>query len=185
MQWTEILEGLRNVVYQAHAAIEEQLRRVHPQFVPFVGGGEGQPVELVVSVSGQAEYFPAVKEFVAQAPEIPGWRIVALKQPLQPSETWVIDTGNTSVALSSAIVRIVEHPASLPTFELYFDNSVDDDPTGFVRLGRSLLVDFLGEELAGKALGEVVVKQLTDEPPHDSLPFIHVREAVIRRGLPG
>jgi len=58
-----------------------KLRSVHPEFSPFFGFSGGSN-EMIITVHGQAEHFKAVDDFVDSAPEIKGWKFVALKKPL-------------------------------------------------------------------------------------------------------
>ena len=68
-----------------------------------VGGAPQGPHELIISAEGRLDAFPDVRRLVAAAPEIPGWRIIAFKQPqgfdftthykdltLSPEATWFL-----------------------------------------------------------------------------------------------
>src|SRR5690242_4379029 len=64
----------------ASAELREAVEPVHPGLVlEFGPGPEGGPRQLVVSADGRAERVNAVKEFVASAPALPGWELVAFR----------------------------------------------------------------------------------------------------------
>ncbi len=61
--------------------VVDRLQRVHPHLVCEFGAGSDCPAELVISADGIRANFPAVRALVDAAPEIPGWKVVAFRQP--------------------------------------------------------------------------------------------------------
>jgi hypothetical protein len=57
------------------------LRSIHDALAWEAGCGQDGVWELIISADGQKAAIPAVRALVASAPEIPGWRIVAFRQP--------------------------------------------------------------------------------------------------------
>lgn len=60
------------------AELDRELARVQPGLTWEHNVKDG---ELVISADGNRKLFPAVQKLVAAAPSIPGWRIVAFRQP--------------------------------------------------------------------------------------------------------
>ncbi len=61
--------------------LQGQIHYVHPELWFEVGGHPRGPRELVVTAEGKVEIFPWVQDLVRAAPRIPGWEIIAFKQP--------------------------------------------------------------------------------------------------------
>jgi len=59
----------------------KQLHRVHKNLRFEVSVAEAGIREFIFTAEGEVEAFPVADALVAQAPEIPGWTFVALKQP--------------------------------------------------------------------------------------------------------
>jgi hypothetical protein len=81
--------------------ILEHLHEFSTQLWFEVGGGPQGPLELIISAEGKTSAFPLVRELVTAAPNIPGWKVFAFKQPqgfafvtnyndvtVAPSATW-------------------------------------------------------------------------------------------------
>ena len=47
-----------------------------------IGGPTEGPMELIVTAEGDPDFFPQVRDLVAQAPPIPGWQVIAFKPPM-------------------------------------------------------------------------------------------------------
>ncbi len=64
-------------------SIAKKLARVHPDLVFEYGlGNPGSDWIFEVSADGIPDRIPAVQEIVSKAPQIPGWRIAAFRQPV-------------------------------------------------------------------------------------------------------
>lgn len=61
-------------------ALEEELRKIHPELTFEFGPKNGDQREFVISANGQREAFSSVLELVAAAPELPRWKIVPFRQ---------------------------------------------------------------------------------------------------------
>ena len=61
--------------------IQDALHRFHPELFFELGGAPEGPSELVITAEGNAALFPIVEQLVATAPVVPGWQVVAFKQP--------------------------------------------------------------------------------------------------------
>jgi hypothetical protein len=135
---------------------------------------------LTITVNGKAMHFKKVEAFVATAPEIPGWNIMALEEPMP------ID-----FMLEKQMEKAGIHPAE------FFFSFAGDDPEDtdliihhplcregnkriFLQLAYDAVYNLLGERSFGMDLGlleianlstagAVDVHQLEDLPAHISL----------------
>ena len=156
-----------------------KLRSVHPEFSPFFGFSGGSN-EMVVTVHGQAEHFKAVDDFIATAPQINGWKFVALKKPLSLDADVEIQSGSAKLKVGDWRYAKTKNTEGSFDFVIYVPNKVSDDPEGFDRLFTRLTMDFLGERFASSAVGEITVRQLTDDATDELLPFVDIHKDISR-----
>lgn len=168
---------------EAYESIVSHLKQVHPRFSPFVGGQGENDRELIVTVFGRAELFPAVDQFVASAPEIPGWRVIALKPAMSPDPGSIIRTGTVEIPLDDSKFVYRESKTSPGKYDIavYLKEGLDDKDEGAPGFARTLTIDFLGERLAGSILGEVVIVDLAKAPPNAS-PFVKIASIIGQTG---
>jgi hypothetical protein len=61
----------------------QQLHQYHEHLFPLIGGHpDAKKTELIISAEGIKEYFPAVEQLVAAAPEMQDWEFIAFKPPM-------------------------------------------------------------------------------------------------------
>jgi len=60
----------------------DALQKYHPELYFQVEGEPDEAMEFIITAEGEEEFFADAKALVAQAPAIPGWDIIALKQPM-------------------------------------------------------------------------------------------------------
>jgi hypothetical protein len=154
-----------------------KLRSVHPEFSPFFGFSGGSN-EMIITVHGQAEHFKVVDEFIASAPEIKGWKFVALKKPLSLGADTEIQSGSAKLKVGDWRYTKTKNAAGSFDFVIYVPNKVSDNPEGFDRLFTRLTMDFLGERFAAIAIGVVTVRQLAEDAPEGLLPFVNIHKDV-------
>ena len=129
--------------------IEEQLREIDPRLgVEVADPGESR--ELVITAWSRAEAFPVVRELVAAAPPLPGWRILALKPPRGFDFGINVDGLRIDAReLTFDPLAAAENPKLLGIRVYVPSASDDDDP----RLGRALPLIIeagIGEEAAAQ-----------------------------------
>ncbi len=61
-----------------------------------IGGPADGPLELIITAEGDADFFPQVRDLVAQAPPIPGWKVIAFR-PAMGFE-YVIDCSGLEIS---------------------------------------------------------------------------------------
>lgn len=168
---------LQKKIEDTVSEVGTKLRIVHPEFSPFFGFSGGSN-EMIVTVHGQAEHFKAVDDFIASAPKIDGWKFVALKKPLSLGADTEIQSGSTKLKVGDWRYAKTKKADGSFNFVIYVPNKVSDDPEGFDRLFTRLTMDFLGERFASSAIGEVTVRQLTEDAPDGLLPFVDIHKDV-------
>ena len=159
------------------AEVGGKLRKVHPEFSPFFGYSDDTNT-LTITVNGQAEHFAAVDDFVAAAPEVEGWKFIALKQPLSLGADTEIQSGTAKLKVVDWRYTKTKNSNGAFNFVIYVPNKVSDDAEGFKSLFSQLTRDFLGERFASTAVGEITVRQLPDSAPEGLLPFIDIHDDV-------
>jgi hypothetical protein len=118
-----------------------------------------EPARLTITVHGRAEYFKKVEAFVATAPEIPGWNIRALEDPvpvdflleelmeeagIDPRECYFSFIGKDGKDI------IVYHPLC-----------TKDNGFLFLQLANAAVFNLLGERSFGMDIGDLVVDNLS------------------------
>ncbi len=131
---------LQKKIEDAVAEVGRKLREEHPEFSPFFGFSEGVN-KLIITVNGQVDYFTAVDEFIASAPEIEGWSFIALKQPLTLSADTEIQSGTAKLKVGDWSYLKTQNEDGTFDFVIYVSNQVFDDLEGFGRLFTSLTID--------------------------------------------
>jgi hypothetical protein len=86
-------------------AILEHLHKVNDGLWIELSSGPAMPREFIITAQGDARLFPLADALVAAAPDLPGWKVISLKQPhpddplkqttyeghvLQPSKMWFL-----------------------------------------------------------------------------------------------
>jgi hypothetical protein len=69
---------------------------------------EGQPDQIVVSADGKPEYVDTVKDFVASAPPLPGWQLIAFRPRMEVGDSIVIDVQGERVEADDVWFRTAE-----------------------------------------------------------------------------
>jgi hypothetical protein len=78
---SEPLAAISTADHPVYDLILEQLQKIHPELY-FEFSSQPQTSELIITAEGNRALFPLVDSIVAGAPEIPGWKIFALKPKL-------------------------------------------------------------------------------------------------------
>lgn len=154
--------------------IQAALHRFHPELFFEVGGAPEGPRELVITAEGKVPLFPVVEQLVSAAPVVPGWQIVAFKQPggfkfvldysgfeLNPASCWFLPL----VAKSAPEVLGVR--VACPAYSAEREQAV-------LAAVYVLLDSGLGEVASARDIRHVEVGPLPDEPASEG--YIALRE---------
>lgn len=153
--------------------VGDKMREVNSEFSPFFGFANGENT-MTVTVHGDAKYFDAVDRFIAAAPKVEGWNLVALKQPRKFAAEMEIQTGSARLRVGDWKYSKARTKTGAFDFTIYVPNKVSEDQEGFDRLFGQLLTDTLGERLGSTIIGEVQTIQNPTKPPKGLLPFTDI-----------
>src|SRR5262245_29057678 len=111
---------------EAADELREAVHAVQPGLVLELGRGEqGEPRQLIVSADGRAERVDAVKDFVAAAPALPGWEVVAFRPRMPIGES----------------IEIVIQGEHIGPSDIWFDVAESGDGLGLTLYVRGLTPD--------------------------------------------
>lgn len=127
-----------------------RLKAIHPGLAFEMGPGE-----FIVSGDGIREHFPLVRKVVAEAPPVPGWRIIAFRQPKEAEE---VRFGPVTLRLDDVWFRTSE-AGDLDLYVRGWNGSHDQLGATFV-----LLDNALGEEAVATRVGAIRHHALPEDP---------------------
>jgi hypothetical protein len=117
--------------------------------------------KLTVTVNGRAMYFEKVEAFVAKAPEIPGWTVISLEEPMpvdfmleKPIEKAGIHPSEFSFSFAS------DEPADTDII-IYHPLCTEDNNRQFLLLAYDAMYNLLGERSYGADLGRAEMANLS------------------------
>lgn len=136
--------------------ITKELERVNQNLVFEIGlDRAANEWQFVVSADGVREHIPAVLEMVSLAPQVPGWRILAFRQPSDLTEV-VLEVDGTKLALDSITCQFAETSDGGVVIRLYIPvpksmRQRDVDRIGFLALDSAIgeyevMAQFVGYE---------------------------------------
>lgn len=143
-------------------ALLDELQRVNREFYYEVSVDE-VPREFILTVEGKIDLFELVRALVALAPEIVGWRVVALKQPM--GFNFTTRYGDVTIDVRRLKFKpLMNRASSPPRFGLRVgipDFNVDDQ----LAARNAVLVALdtaLGEEVAAREIERIEVMSLPE-----------------------
>src|SRR5262249_51671501 len=97
----------------ARERASEELREASEEVAPglileFGPSDEGERLQLIVSADGKPEHVDAVKDFVAAAPALPGWSVVAFRPRLPIDDSLEIVLQGERVGPDDIWFRVAE-----------------------------------------------------------------------------
>ncbi|MCX6344784.1 MAG: hypothetical protein NT018_06895 [Armatimonadetes bacterium] len=131
--------------------------------------------EFIVSADGILSAFPAVKNLVAAAPDIPGWRIIAFRQPDSISARIRIDDHE----LGSEDIWFTASPNG-DKFDIHLlIKGATEDDNALMQLAFIVLDHTLGEYCVETKLGRIGLGPLPDDPAASGLkPLLELADVV-------
>lgn len=156
----------------ADGELREAIADVAPGFILEFGPTPTEELrELIVSADGRRERVDPVKDFVASAPEMPGWRVVAFRPRMAIADSVVIRLEDEEIGPEQVWFRIAEGDDGLDlTLSVRGLTPENERLRG---LGASLLAEHaVGEQDALTMLGSLQLEALPDSPGSTDLrPF--------------
>jgi hypothetical protein len=135
--------------------------RAYFKFFEFSIMWEDETPVLIITVKGKAQHFKKVEAFVAKAPEIPGWKIIALEYPLAIDfflEKEIEDSGVHPVELSFSFPG--DDPES-GSITVYHPLITEKNKRAFWNLAHAAIYNLLGERSFGLDIYEIEVSNLS------------------------
>jgi hypothetical protein len=147
---------------RASDEVHEALAQALPGVVFAFGGQiDGEYKEFVISADGKRELFDAVKAFVAAAPDIPGWKIVAFRPRIELSSSFAIRIEDEEIAPDDIWFSHAEDGLDLT---LYI-RDLNEDNRRFREMAALIFLDHaLGEHDALTVVHSLAAEPLPDDP---------------------
>jgi hypothetical protein len=126
---------------------------------------------LTITVNGKAMHFKKVDSFVATAPEIPGWSISALEDPMPVEfllEQQMADAGMDPAEFSFSFG---ENDSDLAHVIVYHPLYTETNAPRFLELAYGAIYNLLGERSFGMDLGLLEVDNLSNADPENVHPI--------------
>lgn len=122
-------------------------------------GHDGEPWQLVVSADGISDRIPKVESFVGGAPQIPGWVVVAFRQPA--AEGFRIDADGKEVSPETSLYEVTGRPQGLVSVKLFLPLPANAPKEAYDHVGFLLLDHILGELAVMTKLGQIEMAHTT------------------------
>jgi hypothetical protein len=143
--------------------LAKQLKKVNKGlsflFGPVVDGRR----EFIISADGIRERFPAVKTLVSAAPDIPGWKIIAFRPPVQDISDLTLMLGDTEVSANDIWFAVQQ---SGPNFDLEIFLNIPPTSNRDTVTGAAFLIldHTVGEYNVETRFGSITIKDLPTNP---------------------
>lgn len=154
----------------------------------FTAGMSGNDiVRLTFTADGTIENIVFVEELVQAAPEIQGWKIVALKQPVDEEfldiNTVAINMGGYTFDTSNLSFYAIEYPAYPDEIDItvVHHNDFDEEAASTISGGAAIFLEhYLGELKFATALDNMTVVGKS-EAEKELVPILKLRDFLIWR----
>jgi hypothetical protein len=149
----------------------------------FTAGMSGNDiVRLTFTADGTIENMVFVEELVQAAPEIKGWKLVALKQPVDEENldinTVAIDMGGYTFDTSNLSFYAIEDPAHPDEIDItvVYHNDFDEEAASTISSGAAIFLEhYLGELKFATALDNMTVVGKS-EAEKELVPILKLRD---------
>lgn len=160
------------------AELGNQLHRVDSGLTFEMGPVTGEGRSLCISAEGIRQHFPAVQAVVAAAPAIPGWKIVAFRQPV--GTDLQLQMGDTK--LGGDDLWFAARPAGDRLDLTLFVRGLTAQNRDALMHGTFLLLDAaLGEYQVGTYVGGIEWEALPIDPVRAGLAAFSALPEVVQR----
>jgi hypothetical protein len=177
----------RDVKKNFFAVISPKLNELHHGYHITAGMHNANTVKLTITVDGYIRNIVFAEELVQAAPEIKGWEIVALKQPVDeeglPIDTVAIDMGGYSFEISNLSFYTTEdrdHPDEIDITIVYHDD-FDEKAASTISSGTTIFLEhYLGELRFATAFDNITVVGKS-KAKKELVPILKLRDFLIWR----
>ena len=173
-------DDLAHLEEHAEAIFHElsaEIMRVNKGLTFEIGPLKDSRREFVVSADGIRQFFPAVQALVGAAPPMPGWTVVAFRQPKE-SMDWVIQLEDCQLEAGDVWFSAAPEGKRV-ALQLYVRGFQDESRQTLGKATFLLLDCALGEYAVETGIGTVEFHLLPEDPAALGLqPFAAIRDAV-------
>jgi hypothetical protein len=128
---------------------------------------EKGPAKLTITVNGKAMHFKKVDAFVATAPEIPGWSISALEDPVPVDFLLEKQMEDAGVDPREFYFSFAGDDVKDADIILYHPLCTKDNKRLLLQLAYAAMYNLLGERSYGVDIGQLEVANLSRVDPND------------------
>ena len=158
------------------AELSGELARVHKGLTFEIGPEEAGRREFVISADGIRQVFPAVERLVAAAPPLPGWAVVAFRQPKSLDVS--IQIGDYQLGAEDVWFSAAPE-GNRTALRLYVRGYTAENRKLLGQAAFLLLDSALGEYVVETRVGAIAFNPLPADPAAAGLqPLASIREVV-------
>jgi hypothetical protein len=116
---------------------------------------------LTITVNGKAQHFKKADSFVATAPEIPGWRIIALEEPMPVDFLLEKEMAAAAIHPDEFSFSFAADDPDDNDIIIYHPLCTDDNKRVFLQLAYAAVYNLLGERSFGIDMGHLEMANLS------------------------
>jgi hypothetical protein len=125
------------------------------------------PASLTITVNGKAKHFKKVETFVAKAPELPGWTIIALEDPMPIDFLLEKEIKRTGIHPGEFYFSFDGNDPEDTDIIVYHPLCTEENKSLFLQLAYAAVYNLLGERSFGIDLGHLEVDNLSYADPEE------------------
>lgn len=122
---------------------------------------------LTITSLGKSRFFERIEEFVAQAPQIPNWKIQALEPPQEVD--FLIEERFGSPGITVNDLWFVKGEEQRSIFVVYHPLYVEENEDTFIEIATAVIYNVLGERLFGLNIDRIEMDNLSRAPKNRQL----------------
>lgn len=119
------------------------------------------PTRLTITVNGKAKHFKKVETFVAKAPELPGWTITALEDPMPVDFLLEKEINRAGIHPDEFYFSFASNDPEDTDIIVYHPLSTEDNERFILPLAYAAVYNLLGERSFGMDIDRVEVENLS------------------------
>jgi hypothetical protein len=122
---------------------------------------------LTITVNGKAQHFKKVERFVATAPEIAGWSMHALEDPMPIDFLLEKQIESTGIHPAEFCFSFANPEANTPDIIIYHPLCTAGNEGLYLQLAYPAVYNLLGERSFGLDIGRLEMANLSEADPDD------------------
>jgi hypothetical protein len=120
-----------------------------------------QTATLTISVKGKVTHFKKAEAFVATAPEMPGWRISALEDPMPVDFLWDKEMEDAGIHPGELYFSFAGDNPNQKDIIVYHPLCTEKNERLFLQMANTAVYHLLGERAFGMDIGHLEVANLS------------------------